>query len=684
MEGVAGRIMDPNSRRVRPEEFRGISVRSPKALAFLGQRNPLVSDDGRAALVFVNLPHNFITTRSARMVDHIHDVVDESNMPSGLSVAVTGSAGYGRDYALANERSHQKTMLVTLAAVIVILLLVYRAPGAALIPLAAISLAAFVALSLLAVGLNVGLHSGTAERIFVFVLLYGAGVDYSLLFLSRYREFLDGGAAPTEAIVRGVNASAVAVLSSALTTSAGLAMLCFTRFVIFRHTGPAVVMALVTAAVASVTLVPALTVIIGPRAFWPGRKRKRGQEPFPLALAPELGSPGQSDGDEPRENRGEKVPDPFFWPALARFVVGRPALVLGVVLAALLVPAVRGTHLTWVYDSQAGLKPTYDAIRGTQMAQRHWPIGEIAPVTVLVVAQEPLSLNQWSTACGKMLAGIRGVSDVDNARGLTLPLGSNVGPLDNLAALLGPRRSQVQAEYLSPDRRAMRLTAVLRIPPLSLAAMGRVNDIRAAAVNALDRAEVKARVYVAGTTADMADLRTVTQSDFYRLAGLGLGVILVIVVALLRDVILSVFMVAATVLSYLATLGLTYWVFAALGQGGLDWKVEVFLFVVMVAVGQDYNIFFAVRLAQEARRWPARQATERALVHTGPVISSCGLIMAATLGSVMVGDITLLVQLGFAFALGMLIDTFVVRPLLLPAFIVLTRRTLKKAVAFVG
>jgi len=371
------------------------------------------------------------------------------------------------------------------------------------------------------------------------------------------------------------------------------------------------------------------------------------------------------------------------WPALARFVVGRPALVLGVVLAALLVPAVRGTHLTWVYDSQASLKPTYDAVRGTLMAQRHWPVGEIAPVTVLVVAEGPLPMSRWTTAYQDMLAGIRSVADVDNVRGLTTPLGQHVGPIETAAVLLGAGR-QVQAEYLSPDRRAMRLSAVLRIPPLTLAAMGRVDDIRSAAEKALAHAGVNARVYVAGTTADMADLRTVTQSDFYRLAGLGLGVILVIVVALLRDVLLSVFMVAATVLSYLATLGLTYWVFAALGQGGLDWKVEVFLFVVMVAVGQDYNIFFAVRLAQEVRRWPARQATERALVHTGPVISSCGLIMAATLGSVMVGDITLLVQLGFAFALGMLIDTFVVRPLLLPAFIVLTRRTLQKAVAFVG
>ena len=104
-------------------------------------------------------------------------------------------------------------------------------------------------------------------------------------------------------------------------------------------------------------------------------------------------------------------------------------------------------------------------------------------------------------------------------------------------------------------------------------------------------------------------------------------------------------------------------------------KVQMFLFVVIAAVGVDYNIFLASRLAQEARRHAPREAIRRALIHTGPVISSCGLIMAATLGSLMVGEIELLVQLGFALSLGMLIDTFVVRPLLLPAFAALLKRT---------
>jgi RND superfamily putative drug exporter len=190
------------------------------------------------------------------------------------------------------------------------------------------------------------------------------------------------------------------------------------------------------------------------------------------------------------------------------------------------------------------------------------------------------------------------------------------------------------------------------------------------------------RVYLAGATAEMIDTRDVTQSDFHLIVVLVLGVILAIMLVLMREPVLSAFMVVSTVASYFATLGLCHWLLVNLpplvglaGYSGLDWKVQIFLFVVMVAVGQDYNIFLAGRLMQEARHLPARLAAEQAVIHTGPVISSAGLIMAATLGSLMAGNLALLKQLGFALALGMLIDTFIVRPLLLPAFASLTGRT---------
>jgi RND superfamily putative drug exporter len=222
----------------------------------------------------------------------------------------------------------------------------------------------------------------------------------------------------------------------------------------------------------------------------------------------------------------------------------------------------------------------------------------------------------------------------------------------------------------------MRLSVVLNIPPLSHAAMEDAAEIAKLAA----RDNPGASIGLAGATAELSDLRDVTQQDFQHIAVLSMLAILIVVTAALRDFPVAIFILGATALSYFTTLGLTCWVFQLLGNHGLEWKVQMLLFIVLIAVGQDYSIFFAVRLAQEARTLSCREATKRAMIFTGPVISSCGLIMAATLGSVMAGDVQLLVQLGFAFALGMLLDTFIVRPLLLPALIVLSGRTLQRAI----
>jgi RND superfamily putative drug exporter len=634
-------------------ELSAISVRTPGALAVAGKANPLISEDGRAALVWVSLPFNYITKQAARVVKHTQEIVAGGNFPAGLLAAVTGSAGYGYDYGVATERSHQKTLIVTLISVIVILLIVYRAPIAALMPLAAISIAAGVVFKMLAFGERFGVHSGTAEQIFTFVLLYGAGVDYSLLLMSRFKEFLDEGRSAADAVALALDASAGAIISSAAMTVSGLIMFCFARFSVFRDAGPAVVLALVMAAVASVTLVPAMLAIIGPVVFWPANRRD--------------------------SQAAAQVPRRRFWTAVARFVVPRPGWVMCLTLAALLLPAVRGVHLDWNYDALYSLKSTYQAPIGTAMVERHWPTGEIAPIDVLVVTDRSCPIETWKSACDKITAAILGVADVDNVRALTMPLGVHAPAWENAAMLL-LANDQINSEFISADQRAMRMSAILKVSPLGREAMDDATSVAGAADRAAAQAGLNARIHITGATAEMIDTRTVTQQDFRRVSILALGAMLLVVTTLLRDIFLAIFILAATALSYFTTLGLTFWIFRSLGATGLEWKVQMMLFIVLMAVGQDYSIFFAMRLAQERKQLSCAAAVERALIFTGPVISTCGLIMAATLGSVMAGDVRLLVQMGLAFVLGMLIDTFIVRPLLLPSFISLRERLLRQPV----
>ena len=653
IEAVANAIVHPRPPEIAAADLAGVTVRSPRTIPL--PANPLKSRDARAALIVVNVPANFITIRSARIVDHVRAAAAAAELPPGLAASVTGSSGFGHDYAAAAERSHQTTLYVTLTAVICILLLVYRAPLAAMTPLIAISTAAFVAMKLLAVAQQWGMHVGTGEKVFVVVLIYGAGMDYSMLFISRCREFLQGGDDVGRAVAAAHGATFSAILASAGTDTVGLMMLCFARYGVFRTAGPAIAAALIVALLAAVTLVPALVALLGRAVFWPARSEERSRRPT-------------------------------LWPWIARRVVARPGWVLAVAVLLLVAPAVQGLQLTWVYDALAEVRPARpegvgNAAVGIAAVRRHWPTGQIAPVTVLVRSDKPVGDGQWEQLAEKLGGALSGVAGVRDVRSLTQPLGREADLLSRLA--LKAAAEKVRAEHVSADPPAMRLTVVLDRPAYSLESMAAVQHIRrlaeetAGGFSADPAAGPAGRyaVHVAGATAEMIEIRAVTQADFPRIVVLVLGVIFLMVFALLRDAVLSAFMVGGTVLSYFATLGLSHWAFAAVGAAGLDWKVEVFLFVVMVAVGVDYSIFLAARVSQEVRTAGVAEAVRRGIEHTGPVISSCGIIMAATLGSLMAGELKLLVQLGFAMALGMLIDTFIVRPLLLPAFIALTGRT---------
>ncbi|MHC4715752.1 MAG: MMPL family transporter, partial [Planctomycetota bacterium] len=282
--------------------------------------NPFLSKDRTAAIAVVEVPANFVTVRSARVVEHVRQIVRQQTWPEGLERAVTGSAAYGADYAEATNRSHDRTVWVTVAAVLVILLVVYRAPVAAFVVLGTISLAALVAHQILAIGSRYGLHVGMAERIFVYVLLYGLGVDYSLLYLSRFREYLDKGLAGPTAAGRAWSASMPAIAASSATDIVGLAMLSAASFKIFQTTGHVVPIALLVALAAAVTLVPAAAAILHRWLFWPSRR---------------MGHVG-----------GRR-----FWPAVASLVTRRPGWVLGATLIALAVPAALAVRIEYVFDA---------------------------------------------------------------------------------------------------------------------------------------------------------------------------------------------------------------------------------------------------------------------------------------------------------------------------------------------
>ena len=344
-------------------------------------------------------------------------------------------------------------------------------------------------------------------------------------------------------------------------------------------------------------------------------------------------------------------------------------------------PGRGGLHIDWSYDALFTVKDTYPARQGAAMIERHWPVGEIAPVNLLAVAQQPQSPDAWSAAAAAVTDALRNAPDVADVRAVSNPLGLSVASAKNNAMLL-LFRNKILPEFISPDAKAMRMAVTLKTLPFSRTSMDDVPQIAVAANGALQQSHAGLTLSITGATAEMIDMSALTRQDFAHIAPLAMIVILMVVMFVLRDALLSMFIVAATVLSYFTTLGLTDMFFHTLGATGLEWKVQMLLFIVLVAVGQDYSIFFAMRLAQESREFRAEGSHSPSPDFHRP------------------GDQQLRIDHGrharqhhgrrradadptrLRIRARHALDTFLVRPLLLPAFVILSGRTLHRAVVY--
>jgi putative drug exporter of the RND superfamily len=599
--------------------------------------------------------------------------------PKDLGLALTGSAVVGHDMNNASTSSIANTTKATILLVVVILLVVYRSPLLAAIPLVTIGLSVWTSMRGIAEltkipGLNFQVINIT--NIFVTVVLFGAGTDYCLFLIARYREELIRGRDRDDALREAIAQVGGALVASAGTVIIGLGMLWFSSFAKIQYTGPAIALSLAIALVASLTLAPVLLHWFRAAVFWPFRQPHH-----------------EAGADRERESL-EQLPLSGFWLRVADLVVRHPVTILTLCILALIPFAIIGARTRSNYSQLADLNPDQASVIGAQIVQRYFAVGELSPSAVLV-EHPKLSFrsDEGRDRIDKVCRRIIAIPNVAEVRSVSQPLGKPPVPESEKSMLdrflERTMRAAVDSRYvsLSPTDRAdrnhiTRIDVVFKTDPFSdqsLRALETVcQTVREAMAPGQPLGGGKA-VGLAGATASVNDLKKVTTSDerrMYVLVTLGVYAILVL---LLRRPFVCLYLIVTVVLGYLASLGMTELVFKAMHRGpdpwvGLDWKVGFFLFVILVAVGEDYNIFLMSRVIEEERKHGLVEGTRRAIAHTGGIISSCGLIMAGTFGSMLTGNLTALRELGFALGLGVLLDTFLVRPILVPAFVVLADR----------
>lgn len=583
------------------------------------------SDDGMAVQAFIPV------SADADLGDTVSELESrlQDAAPDGVSTYVTGPAGFSADLVAGFAGIDGLLLGVALAAVLLILVLVYRS---LLLPVVVLSTSLFaLCVALLVVWWlakwEILLLSGQTQGI-LFILVIGAATDYSLLLVARFREELRHTEDKGAAIAAAWRGSLEPIAASGGTVIAGLLCLLLSDLKSNSTLGPVASIGIVFAMLSALTLLPALLFVFGRAAFWPRRP----------AFEPD------------RVGTGHGASGTGAWARLARVIRRRPRLIWIVTSLVLLAGAAGVTQLNASGVPQSDLVLGASQARDGQVALgEHFPGGSGSPVYV-VVAEESLQ-----DAADVLLAspGIDGVTVTSSES----PSGTANVTAEGISAFGPPGTPAPEPTVVDGD---VLLQGTLTDAADSDAAAQTVRDLR----QDFDGADA----LVGGVTATQVDTNDASIHDRNLIIPLILGVILVILMLLLRSVLAPVLLVLTTVLSFGTAMGVSALVFnGVFAFPGADPAVPLFGFVFLVALGIDYNIFLMTRVREESLRHGTREGVLRGLTVTGGVITSAGLVLAATFAALSVIPILFLVQLAFIVAFGVLLDTFVVRSLLVPA-----------------
>ncbi|MFC6883284.1 MMPL family transporter [Actinomadura yumaensis] len=557
---------------------------------------PTVSKDGKALIYQIALvappdkqEGNYVLDAVDAMRKHIGDP------GGGLEVKVSGPAGRDSDQFLIFRDMQYQLVLIPVIVVAILLLVIYRSAVLFLVPLFTVAVANQLG-SAFVYGLikNTDLVINSMSTGVLSILIYGAGTDYALLLISRYREELARHEDRHEAMAEALRRSSGAVLASGGTVALGLLCLFAADLNATRALAPIGVLAVGSAMLAMLTLLPALLVVFGRWLFWP--------------RAPHVGDSKRAHG---------------FWTRMGETVQARPRRVWALTSLGLAV-GVLGL-LAFNVPQQTQFTTTPDSERGQTLISAHFPAGNGNPATIVANAAQADQVKTAATGSGVVGA----VAEVGRAAG--------------------------KVQY----------AATLNAEPVTAAERSAVHRLRED-VHAVNGAEAK----VGGPAAIQLDQRDTNVRDSWITIPLVLVVIFIVLLLLLRAVTLSVLLIATVALSFGAALGVSTLVFEyGFGWSGQDSQLPQLAFVFLVALGVDYNIFLMSRVREESRRHGTREGVIKGLVTTGGVITSAGVVLAATFAVLVALPVVSFAEQGFVIGLGVLIDTFIVRSLLVPALV---------------
>lgn len=591
------------------------------------QQEPLFSADRTTLLFTLSLQKDLASGPVYDTLEQIRHLSEQQGLGS-MKLDITGPAGISSDTIMLFKKADFVLMLATLGIILIILIVIYRSPLLALLPLVIAGMVYAVVDRIIGLAGKMGWIFVEKQSLSIMmILLFAVLTDYCLFVIARYRSALRTTDSKYEAMSQAFSNVAEPLFFSGGTVLIAMLTLFTAVFKPYHNFAPVFSIAMLVILLGGLTLIPAMFALIGRRAFWPFIPRSE------VGLV----------NEKPRG----------FWAWVSTRVTTKPRITALVLIIVLLAPALSTLSMRYSFNLMKSFPSDISSRQGFDTLESQFPPGQLAPVTVLLeskkeIVQDEAFIGKMSTLTG-LIRGHEGIGS------------------------LTPSNSQVPLTSENPDlsKRTVKLQLILKMNPYDQAALEVISGLREDSDAMLRQSGFEPSqftLHYAGQTAEQLDVRTMNKRDTLVIFSLITLLITVMLIWQARSMRLALTMMATMLLSYAATMGIVWSVFHfGFGHDAFSYRLPVYTFIFLISLGVDYNIIVVSRVQEEARRHPWRVAVQRGAALTGGVISSAGIVLAATFCVLMTQPLQELLLFGFAMAAGILIDTFLVRGMLLPA-----------------
>ncbi|MEH7385860.1 MMPL family transporter [Bacillus sp. JJ1521] len=570
------------------------------------------SEDQTTALLPMVFDASLETKEIRDSKDRILEVVEEN---TDLTLYVTGPAGIATDSLDLFSRADLVLIFSTVGLILILLIVIYRSPLLAIIPLLAAVFVYEVVMQMLGILGKAGLQLSNQTISIASILLFAAVIDYSLFVFSRFREELKGYDSKYDAMRVAMKEVGMPVFFSGGTVLAAMLVLFFADLGDYSNFAPTFATTMVVIMLASVTLVPALFTLFGRKSFWP--------------KVPKVGD--------------EKVKNNSLWSKIGRMVVKKPGLSVVIMAIFLLISAANMFNLKYEFDTMKSFPEDMPSRQGYELIEEKFAKGDLAPSTVLYEGKEAVTKEELDALQNELLE-------------------------QELV-------SDVRINGTADENKVLNFSLTFEEGPYDVKTMDTMEKLINNSDTILANAGLDGQLYFAGETATKVDDRSTNNRDVILIVILETILIFGMLIVLTKSIKMPIYMMGTILVSFLAALGLGMFLTNLFFDiDTISNRVPLYAFVFLVALGIDYNIMLISRYQEERRSHSVKEAVQIAVSKTGGVISSAGIILAATFAVLMTQPVQLLFVFGFIVAVGILLDTFLIRGVLLPGLIVLLEK----------